>query len=86
MDNGNHKLKIWFVNRSADKALIYFGGNAENVAGSISSLKDIFSDYDLYLANYRGYGGSSGSPTEKALVSDHIFDEPAVDIINQAGK
>ena len=73
LSNGNHNLKIWFVDRSADKALIYFGGNAENVAGSISYLSDIFSDYDLYLPNYRGYGGSSGSPTEQALISDALL-------------
>ncbi len=73
LNNGSHTLKIWFVDRNADKALIYFGGNAENVAGAIPYLSDIFSDYDLYLPNYRGYGGSSGSPAEEALISDALL-------------
>ena len=72
LTNENHNLKIWHVDRSADKALIYFGGNAEDVSGSVGYLKALFPNHDLYLANYRGYGGSSGSPSEQALFSDAV--------------
>ena len=70
--NGEHILKIWHVDRASDKALIYFGGNAEDVAASIASFTELYPGYDLYLANYRGYGGSSGSPSEGALLSDGL--------------
>ena len=59
------------------QAVIYFGGNAENVSGSLPDLAHAFPAHSLYLMHYRGYGGSSGTPTEKALVADALalFDE-----------
>lgn len=53
-----------------DKALIYFGGNAESVEWSKPMMQKLFPDRSLYLMNYRGYGGSTGKPTEKWLHSD----------------
>lgn len=69
-------LKIWHFNPRLSKAIIYFGGNAENVYWNVPVFKEIFPDYSVYLVNYRGYGGSSGSPSETALLEDavSIFD------------
>lgn len=53
-------------------ALVYFGGNAEDVASSLPGLAAAFPEHDLYLLHYRGYGGSSGKPTEAALVADAL--------------
>jgi pimeloyl-ACP methyl ester carboxylesterase len=53
-------------------ALIYFGGNAEDVSYSLPSFSAAFPDYALYLAHYRGYGGSSGKPSEASLVADAL--------------
>jgi hypothetical protein len=50
--------------RSGATALIYLGGNAEDVSYSLPSLADAFPDHALYLVHYRGYGGSSGRPSE----------------------
>ena len=63
--------------RSGPKALLYFGGNAEDVSHSLPSLAKAFSDCAIYLMHYRGYGGSSGKPSEAALVADALalFDE-----------
>jgi len=72
LSNEDESLKIWHVPASGKKALIYFGGNAEDVALNIDQFKTLFSGYSLYLQNYRGYGGSSGRPTEKALFSDSL--------------
>jgi uncharacterized protein len=58
--------------RSGPKALLYFGGNAEDVAYSLPSLSAAFPDHAVYLLNYRGYGGSSGSPSESALFADAL--------------
>jgi pimeloyl-ACP methyl ester carboxylesterase len=52
------------------KALLYFGGNAEDVAQSLPAFSEAFPDRALYLMHYRGYAGSSGKPTEEALQSD----------------
>ncbi len=54
------------------KALIYFGGNAEDVSGSLPELSTAFPDRALFLMHYRGFGGSTGSPTEAALHQDAL--------------
>jgi pimeloyl-ACP methyl ester carboxylesterase len=51
-------------------ALLYFGGNAEDVSGTWAELAGQFPDRSLYLMHYRGYGFSTGSPTEAALHAD----------------
>jgi len=53
-------------------ALLYFGGNAEDVAYSLGDLSTAFPDHAIYLMNYRGYGGSAGAPSEAALVADAL--------------
>ncbi|MGH8196578.1 MAG: alpha/beta hydrolase [Steroidobacteraceae bacterium] len=65
-------LKIWVVSRPGPQALLYFGGNAEDVAANLGSFATAFPEYSLYLVNYRGYGGSAGSPSESGLVADAI--------------
>src|SRR5262247_2032169 len=55
------------------QALIYFGGNAEDVSYSLPALSTAFSDHAVYLMHYRGYGGSSGTPSEAALLSDAVM-------------
>jgi len=52
------------------KAIVYFGGNAEDVSVNLDSFSKAFPDRALFLLHYRGYGGSTGSPTERANDSD----------------
>ncbi len=58
-------------------ALIYFGGNAEDVSLNLADFSSAFPDHALYLLHYRGFGGSAGTPTEAALINDALalFDE-----------
>lgn len=63
-------LKIWQVPNAGDRALLYFGGNAEDVAANIATFAAAFPNTALYFANYRGYGGSTGVPSEKAILAD----------------
>ena len=72
LDVPGERLKIWVIARPGPKALLYFGGNAEDVAGNIEPFAESLRDRSLFLVNYRGYGGSSGRPSEKALVADAI--------------
>jgi len=62
--------------QSGPSAVVYFGGNAEDVSQSLAPLAAAFPDRALYLMHYRGYGGSSGAPSETALVADalRLFD------------
>jgi fermentation-respiration switch protein FrsA (DUF1100 family) len=52
--------------------VIYFGGNAEEATEFASSAHEGHGDRAVLLVNYRGYGGSGGSPGEKALVADAL--------------
>lgn len=70
LPSGDATLKIWVVERPGPRALIYFGGNAEDVSANLPSFAAAFPDHSLYLVNYRGYGGSTGEPSESALVGD----------------
>ena len=72
-------------------AVIYFGGNAEEAWRSLPDLKAAFPEHALYLLNYRGYGGSTGKPSEAALVADALalFDRvhaehPRISIIGRS--
>lgn len=58
--------------RSGPNAVIYFGGNAEDVSYTLSDLAVAFPEHALYLLHYRGYGGSSGAPSEAALQADAL--------------
>ena len=72
LESQGERIKVWVVSRPAGRALLYFGGNAEDVAGNLESFASAFPDRSLYLVNYRGYGGSTGRPTEAGLVADAI--------------
>ncbi|MEJ2501059.1 MAG: alpha/beta hydrolase [Campylobacterales bacterium] len=72
VDTGDATIKVWVVNPGHVKALIYFGGNAENVAYDVDEFSARFPGRTLYLVNYRGYGGSSGTPDEAGLYRDAL--------------
>jgi uncharacterized protein len=53
-----------------ERAVIYFGGNAEDVAYSLEELAAAFPGQALYLMRYPGYGGRPGKPTEAGIVAE----------------
>lgn len=58
--------------REGPNALIYFGGNAEDVSRNLPEFSQAFPDHALYLLHYRGFGGSTGSPSEEAIARDAL--------------
>ena len=66
------EIKVWTVERPGPAALLYFGGNAEDVGASIGLFALRLPNHSLYFVNYRGYGGSTGRPSEDALVRDAV--------------
>lgn len=54
--------------------ILYFGGNGEDVADSFPDLlaQPALAAWHLLAMNYRGYGESTGEPSEAALVADGI--------------
>lgn len=76
LESAGESLRIWRLHAGLPDAIIYFGGNAEDVSLNIPEFSRWFRGHTVYLLNYRGYGGSSGSPTEAGLYRDAeaIFD------------
>ena len=53
-------------------AVIYFGGNAEDVSQDVPNLVDAFPETAIYALHYPGYGGSSGSPSQQAIFAESL--------------
>ncbi|MDX2480010.1 MAG: alpha/beta hydrolase [Desulfuromusa sp.] len=69
------ELHGWYLQANGDgptPLLIYFGGNAENIAHMLLE-QNHFKGYSLLLMSYRGYGLSGGKPSQKALCGDALF-------------
>jgi fermentation-respiration switch protein FrsA (DUF1100 family) len=66
------KIVIWHVPAKPGHAVvIYFPGNGDFLAGSVSRFRGMTSDgTGLVAVSYRGYAGSSGQPSERGLLQD----------------
>ena len=74
--NEGVSISTTVLNFGQKRAILYFGGNGENVDYQANNFKEIFKDCTVYLVKYRGYGKSTGEPSEKGLYSDalNIYD------------
>lgn len=67
--NAGETLRGWMVNEhSRGPLVVYFGGNAEEVSGNIPRWAGF--PATVVLVNYRGFGQSTGTPSERGLVDD----------------
>ncbi|MEP6505122.1 MAG: alpha/beta fold hydrolase [Betaproteobacteria bacterium] len=75
--NGDTLLQLTVRPLAGPGAVLYFGGNGEDVSGSVDPLLAAFPDREIVMLHYRGYGGSAGTPTEVALTADAaaLFDK-----------
>ena len=69
--DGEHVI-VWYVPPKGDKPVVlYFHGNGGALAHRVDSFRAIIVDgTGLVALSYRGYGGSTGSPTEAGLITD----------------
>ena len=77
---GEVTVKVWTtLHPNSRPALLYFGGNGEDVGANLRDFDRALPDHAIYLVNYRGYGGSTGRPSEAALIGDAeaIYDQLA---------
>jgi fermentation-respiration switch protein FrsA (DUF1100 family) len=70
LKSGDAVVKVWVLHPGLHPAVIYFGGNLDDVGANLPDFSQTFPDRTIYLVNYRGYGGSTGRPSEAALVGD----------------
>lgn len=66
------EIKVTVAGAERASALIYLGGNAEDVGQSVPELAAAFPGHAIHALHYRGYGGSGGQPGEAALVTDAL--------------
>lgn len=72
LHNEGVSINVIVLNEGYENAILYFGGNGESMAGSSDYIAGQFPDFTVYLMDYRGYGGSTGRPTEEGLYSDAL--------------
>jgi pimeloyl-ACP methyl ester carboxylesterase len=65
------RIHAWHL-KAGPALVLYFGGNAEEVSWMLEAARAETSGVSWLLLDYRGYGQSEGSPSEKALVADAL--------------
>ena len=68
----NEEIEVFVLNRGQQHGLVYFGGNAESVAYNAPDFVHHLQESTIYLVNYRGYGESTGRPSEQGLYQDAL--------------
>ncbi|MGH8236072.1 MAG: alpha/beta hydrolase [Steroidobacteraceae bacterium] len=74
IETADATLEGWWVENApatTPAVILYFGGNAEDVLYTASTASDIDARA-VVVVNYRGYGGSTGEPGQKALYDDGL--------------
>ena len=66
------KIIVWHMPPKPGRPVIlYFHGNGDYLAGFFGRFRDIIADgVGVVVPAYRGYSGSSGSPSEQGLLQD----------------
>jgi len=74
---GDTLLQLTVRPHAGPGAVLYFGGNGEDVSSSVAPLVAAFPGREIVMLHYRGYGGSAGRPTEADIALDAagLFDE-----------
>jgi len=70
--NENVKVRVLVLNKGKKDAIVYFGGNGESMVNSADTIAKRFSNFTVYRMEYRGYGKSTGKPTEAGIYSDAL--------------
>ena len=73
VQNEKEHIHITITNPGESHALLYWGGNGEAVATGAEVFAKALPHYSTYLIDYRGYGRSSGTPTESGIFSDALL-------------
>lgn len=72
LKDGNVSTYIHVLNEGHKNAILYFGGNAESMAKSSDYIAQQFPGFTCYLMDYRGYGSSTGEPSQETIYKDAL--------------
>lgn len=73
--SGEYDLQAWHIhnnNITNGKAIVYFGGNAEDVSSGLE-LTSKYNTSHVFYINLNGYGQSSGVPSEKNFFNSGLY-------------
>jgi fermentation-respiration switch protein FrsA (DUF1100 family) len=68
------RLRGWWIRSKGERVVLLFHGNGGNVSHRLERAK-VFAEelgVDLFLVDYRGYGLSEGTPSERGLYRDGL--------------
>src|SRR5208282_1654864 len=69
--DGEHSIAWYVAPRDGKPVVLYFHGNGGALRYRVERFRKLLSDgVGLVALEYRGYGGSSGTPTEAGLIAD----------------
>lgn len=67
-DSSKALAAIWLPNPEATKALLYFHGNAEDIANGMHIFRGLHdTGFSVLAVDYPGFGMSDGTPTESSV-------------------
>lgn len=67
-DNGKKNAAFWIPRSGAEKVILYFHGNAEDIGNSLPILHGLQNaGFSVLAIDYPGYGLTDGKPSEKAV-------------------
>src|SRR5262249_59185502 len=71
---GGAVLHGWWIRGGGRAAIVFFHGNAGNAGDRLDRVKLLVSalHVDVLIADYRGYGKSSGKPGEQEVYDDGL--------------
>lgn len=72
LQTADAELVVTVRHHDGPKALIYFGGNGQDVSASLPSFDEAFPDRAIYMLHYRAFGGSTGTSTEENIAQDAL--------------
>ncbi len=69
---GGVRLAGWWIRGKGSTALVYLHGNGGNISHRLERTKILVDSLglDVFLVDYRGYGRSTGRPSEAGLYAD----------------
>lgn len=73
VSNRGYAPKGWYIEASDPEkpTILHFHGNGGNVSPRYDGLQDFVKNgYGLLLAEYSGYGGNTGAPSEQSIYKD----------------
>ena len=67
-----HRLHGWYIPGATGATLLWFHGNGGNIGHRVEELALVHArlGVNVFIFDYRGYGNSEGSPSERAIYRD----------------